>query len=42
MPNFIYSFALAKFALENSRAASKNESDMVIEDNNITELILFT
>lgn len=41
MPNFIYSFALAKYNIENKKSA-KNESDMVVEENNLTELILFT
>jgi len=40
MPNFIYSFALAKFSIENRPV--KNQSDMVIDESNITDLILFT
>jgi hypothetical protein len=40
MPNFIYSFALAKYSIENR--PSKSQSDLVIEESNITDLILFT
>jgi hypothetical protein len=40
MPNFIYSFALAKFNIENR--SCKNQSDMIIEESNITDLILYT
>ena len=40
LPNFIYSFALAKFILESK--PEKNQSEMIIQENNITDLILFS